>query len=88
MSATNHGRERIRKRTGIPKASVDKQIERVLANGKPVSELRGAFKKYVDYKCRFYKTRAVLYGNVLYFFGNEDQLVTTHPVPGRFKKYL
>jgi len=87
MEITKHGGDRARKRLGISKKAVEAEFAKALANGKRQADFKGAFRKYLDFWCRDYRSAAIVYHNAIYFV-KDDKLITVWPVPGKYKKYL
>lgn len=84
---TNHGASRARKRLGLNKKTIEKEFVKALAEGKRQADFKGAFRKYLDFWCREYKSTAYVYHNAIYLV-KVDTLITVWAVPGKFKKYL
>lgn len=84
---TNHGENRLRKRTGVSKKSVEKNFEKALENGRQHNEFKGQFKKYLDFYAREYSARPIIYNNSIYWVRGSN-LITVYTIPGKFRIYL
>ena len=84
---TKHAELRIRKHTGLPKKTVDRNAKLAFENGVCHSECTGRLKKYVDWlflsHCIGFNIR--LYCNYVYIFGGEGELITVLPFPNIYK---
>jgi hypothetical protein len=82
MDITQHAKERIRERVGIPKRSVDKNAEQALTYGVTHKEATGRLKKYFEYLFLSHGIGANirLYANNVYIFTRE-KLITVLPLP-------
>lgn len=91
MSAvTHHGELRARKRLGINKKSVGRLAEQALAQGIPRTAYTGTFRRYLDANYFPYKeggTRLLVHAQNLFVFSRDDALVTTWPLPSRWRKH-
>lgn len=88
MNVTRHGEERLRKRVGLPKRIVSKQVIKARQEGKPPEAYKGAFFRYLKYYQIAYKSQPLVYQNVIYFFSNMDgTLITAWQVPRKYMKY-
>lgn len=87
LPISKHAELRIRKRLGLPKKAVARQVERAIFNGKPPSAFTGGFKRYLDKTAIVHQCRPLVYGGNIFFYRG-DVLVTAWPIPSRFRKHL
>lgn len=86
-SVSRHGSKRVRKRSGLPKRSVEKAFKLALEKGRGANDFSGVFRAYLDNESRFYKSKPIVYGNTIYWVKG-SMLTTAWEVPSRFRKYL
>lgn len=84
---TEHAEERMIKRCGIKKKSIDRIVDKVLENGYSHNQLKGRLKKWVD--SLWFKNKSAnnikLYGDKAYIF-IDNKLVTTLQIPNDLTK--
>lgn len=82
MSTSKHGSERSRKRLGIPKKSVERNMDRVIKLGKSKEFYSGNLLRYLMKVESGERTneRILVYGSNLYLLGG-NRLITTWPIP-------
>lgn len=89
MELTKHGEERIRKRIGINKKSINKMKKLAFDKGVAHKDVIGSLKKYYDYL--FFKNKTAtnvrIYSNYVWIFTN-DKLVTVFPMPNKYKNVI
>lgn len=88
MMVTKHGERRVRKRLGIPKKIVNREVEQAFRYGVHYSHFSGELLGYLekvansqpnaDFNVRVFR------GTVYVF--RHDKLVTAWPIPGRFRR--
>ena len=89
LYVTKHGKQRIQERVGVGKS--DKKIQRAakiaLERGTKHSEIKGAFKKYLDemYAKHEHGNNVRIYASQIWVF-QDNVLVTVKPVPPRFQR--
>ena len=86
VTVTKHGSERMRKRMGISKKSVDRIAAKAFHMGCRESEARGSLRKFMV-RCNEHDGNScysVIYGNFVYIFDG-NRLVTVYAVPHRIK---
>jgi len=84
-SLTKHGEKRIRKRAGIPRRATQKLVDEAKLKGKPASEFKGSFRRYLDFQGITYNTTPVVYNGYIYFF-HGNLLTTMWPIPQSYRK--
>ena len=88
MKITNHGEERIRKRTGVPRKAVDRMAKRALIEGVGRCKFSGSLRRYLDGMYHAYDESAnniKVWGEKVWIF-NGDVLITVMDLPQRYKK--
>ena len=86
---TNHAKDRLKERCGLPKRAKKRTAEKALAEGMRHSECNGRLKRYVDYLFLSYNlaNNIRIYGNYVYIFRYE-KLITVMTLPKSFKGAL
>lgn len=84
---TEHAEERMIKRCGIKKKSIDRIVDKVLENGYSHNQLKGRLKKWVD--SLWFKNKSAnnikLYGDKAYIF-IDNKLITALQIPNDLTK--
>lgn len=88
INITDHARDRIRERVGLPKKAVDGNVVAAFEYGVTHKEATGRLRKYFEYL--FLSQGNVganirLYGNNVYIFTRNNMLVTVLPLPNAHK---
>jgi hypothetical protein len=91
---SNHGAKRARKRLGLPKKAIQREVERALKFGLRRKDFDGEVGKYVDslvMKTELYGKIpiVILYGNNVYIFSDTATgpvLITTYQLPRKYIK--
>ena len=89
MYITNHARDRLKERCGLPKKALDRNARNALDKGISHSECVGSLKKYLDYLYLSHKNgnNIKIYNNHVYIFF-VDRLVTVLTLPNTYKDAL
>ena len=84
---TDHARERIKERVGLPKKAAERNARKALDNGIGQSECTGRLKKYAEHLFLSHRRGGKMrfYGNHIYIFTTMDKLVTVLPLPNEYK---
>ena len=87
MKVSDHAKKRIKERCGLPKKAIEKNALLALDAGITHSESKGRLKKYMDYLYLSHKQGGKLriYGNHVYIFTNQDNLITVIPLPNEYR---
>jgi hypothetical protein len=88
MTNTRHGIERIRKRVGVSKKTVERSVQRVLLLGKPKEFYEGSLYRYLkkvedDIPQRNNDEKLLVYGTHLYLLAG-SRLITTWAIPSKY----
>lgn len=94
MPVTFHGKKRVKERLGIPHRAANRSFEHVIAKGKKRFEFTGNVRRYLEMlalKGKRYGTNAepIVFGDYIFLVaeeGNGPFLVTTVPMPKKFRK--
>lgn len=83
---TDHADLRVRKRLGIPRRAVEKQVAQALEHGATHSQFTGKFRRYLDgvFLAERKASNMRVYGGYLYIFAGED-LITCWALPTDFR---
>jgi hypothetical protein len=86
MNVTNHARDRIKERSGLPKKAIDRNAEKALEKGLRHAECSGRLKRYFDYLYLKHNkgSNIRIYNNHVYIFTNK-YLITVLPLPGEHR---
>ena len=87
MIASNHARDRINERLGLPKKSAAKNAAVALEHGVSHKEATGRLRKYIAYLYLSHGKAASnirIYGNHVYIFAG-SRLITVLPLPNAHK---
>lgn len=89
-SVTKHGSKRVKQRMGISKSSQDKLIAKALERGYKHNQTKGQLKKWIDKSAinKKYKGKYIVYGDKLYIFNKDDQLITLIQIPQNIMKNI
>ena len=89
MYITDHAKDRIRERCGLPKKALERNAKNALEKGVRHNECIGTLRKYVD--CLFLSHKngnnIRIYNNYSYIFCN-DRLITVLLLPNIYKDAL
>ena len=83
---TKHGYQRCRERSGLKRNSINRMIDRILANGVCHADTSGSLRLYMDYLYLSHGNgnNNRIYGDHVYII-EADRLITVLPLPRRFK---
>jgi hypothetical protein len=91
-NVTRHARERLTERAGINKRSVNREAERAHRLGLSVEHFSGKMRKYLhsisvkhQLKHEGEATVIKVYGNNVYLFAGDSELITTWTVPPKYR---
>ena len=89
MTVSKHAEKRMMERLGINKRSVLRIAQKALDEGIPHGKTKGKLHKYLDKQAMAYDRRNKwrVYGNHLYAFTFNDELVTVLPLKHDLIKY-
>jgi len=89
MYITNHARDRLKERCGLPKKALERNAKNALYKGISHNECVGSLKKYLDYLYLSHKNgnNIKIYNNHVYIFF-VDRLVTVLTLPNIYKGAL
>ena len=89
MHLTNHAKERLKTRCGLPKKALERNARKALEKGIRHNECSGKLRKYLDYLFLSHKngTNIRIYGNHTYIFSDE-RLVTVLSFPNSYRSAL
>ena len=87
IEITEHAYDRAIERYSLNRKSFTRLAQKAFEKGKKQSDLKGKFKRYVNYLAKEYKSTPIVFGEFLFFFKGEV-LITTYQTPPEFKKYL
>lgn len=88
---TKHGRERISKRMGIPKKSVDRQFQLALNKGYRRKDLKGHIVKWMTkemHRNELNPKEAIVFNNFLFVISYDNTLITVYPIPSDISKHI
>ena len=89
MTISNHARQRINKRCGLPKKTVERNAKKALAAGISHNESTGRLKKYFDYLYLSHGEygcgKIRIYNDYVYLFNNSDSLITVFQLPNEYR---
>lgn len=91
MYITRHGEKRIVERVGINKASVSRHVSKVLNKGYGIDKAKKELEYWMNYKLAQYDNTACnmkVYGNYLYLFSKEYDLITVLLIPLEIRKIM
>lgn len=86
IHVTDHADLRVRKRLGVPRKAVDRQVAKALAEGATHADFSGAMRRYLDHvflKERRANNIRVHAGHIYLFAGNS--LITCWPLPSKLR---
>lgn len=84
---TRHGEKRSRKRLGLKKKAIERDVEAALEQGATHADTRGRLRKFLDklYLSHENATNMRIHRGRVYLF-NEDTLITVITLPGNLQK--
>lgn len=86
MKTSYHADLRARKRLGV--SSIEGSFAKALEHGVYRKDIKGRFRKYLDYQARLHRHNCVVYQNAIYWFSKNETLVTVIPLHQKWHKYL
>lgn len=89
VQITNHAKERIGKRCGIPKKAFERSVQKAFDKGLRREECVKELRKYLDYLFLSHKNgnNIKVYGNHAYIFC-DTRLITVLTLPNKYRKLL
>lgn len=91
MRVSKHGEERVRKRTGVNKKSVERQAKLAIERGMYEHQLSGYLRQWVQDRSdsvQYSPKTCIIYNNALFIFGSSDTLVTSLKLPTEIQKLV
>ena len=88
LQVSRHGERRARQRVGLPKKSVERNVQRALTEGIGYREASGALRRYISWLYELYDgngNNIRIYGDKVWIF-HDAILITVLNVPGEHRK--
>lgn len=85
---TRHGEKRTRKRLGINRSAVSKQVQKALDEGLFRDQAIGSLRKYLDdIHGQYPASLMAVYNSAIYIFqSKKGKLITMYHLPGKYRK--